>query len=317
MAITRLLFASDFHGSDACFRKFIRAGLMYEAQALLVGGDVTGKAIVPLKHKGGDVYEGYLFGHKYVASTNKELVELKRLIANVGFYPLELEPEEAQELESNPQKIDEIFHKLMIETIAKWMDLAEEHLAPKGIKLYFLPGNDDSYIIDEIIETSAFVINPDERRVWLDDNYEIIGLSYSNMTPWNCPRDISEEELAAKIEQLVSLLDHPENAIFLFHAPPYDSGLDVCPELDENLQIKYAGGQVLMKPVGSTAVREAIERVQPLLGLHGHIHEAAGFRKIGRTLCVNAGSEYAEGILRAVIINLEKDRVKGYMPISG
>jgi len=316
MAMTRLLFASDFHGSDACFRKFIRAGLMYEAQVLLVGGDVTGKAIVPLKHKGG-TYEGYLFGHKYVASTDKELVELKKLIANVGFYPLELEPEEAQELESDPQRIDEVFVNLMMDTLAKWMELAEEHLAPKGIKMYFMPGNDDSYAIDEVIEASTFVINPDGRKVWIDDNHEMIGLSNANMTPWNCPRDISEEEMATKIEQLVRLLDNPENAIFLFHVPPYDSGIDVCPELDENLQIKYAGGQILMKPVGSTAVREAIERVQPLLGLHGHIHEAAGFRKIGRTLCVNAGSEYAEGILRAVIINLEKDRVKGYMPISG
>ena len=202
MAMTRLLFASDFHGSDACFRKFIRAGLMYEAQVLLVGGDVTGKAIVPLKHKGG-TYEGYLFGHKYVASTDKELVELKKLIANVGFYPLELEPEEAQELESDPQRIDEVFVNLMMDTLAKWMELAEEHLAPKGIKMYFMPGNDDSYAIDEVIEASTFVINPDGRKVWIDDNHEMIGLSNANMTPWNCPRDISEEEMATKIEQLV------------------------------------------------------------------------------------------------------------------
>jgi Icc-related predicted phosphoesterase len=64
-------------------------------------------------------------------------------------------------------------------------------------------------------------------------------------------------------------------------------------------------------------VRHFIERVQPLLTLHGHIHEAPGHVRIGRTLCINAGSEYAEGILKAAIINLERDRIKGHILISG
>ena len=37
---------------------------------------------------------------------------------------------------------------------------------------------------------------------------------------------------------------------------------------------------------------------------------------MGRTLMINAGSEYAEGIMRAALINVEKDKVKGYMPLS-
>jgi len=72
-----------------------------------------------------------------------------------------------------------------------------------------------------------------------------------------------------------------------------------------------------MKPVGSTAVRHFIERVQPMLSLHGHIHESPGYIRIGRTLCINAGSEYAEGILKAAIINLDRDRVKGHLLVSG
>jgi Icc-related predicted phosphoesterase len=87
--------------------------------------------------------------------------------------------------------------------------------------------------------------------------------------------------------------------------------------LDENLQIIARGGQVLTKPVGSTAVRKVIEDVQPLLTLHGHIHEAAGHTRIGKTLAINAGSEYAEGIMKAAIINLEPDRIKGHVLISG
>ena len=72
-----------------------------------------------------------------------------------------------------------------------------------------------------------------------------------------------------------------------------------------------------MGPGGSSAVRSAIEKHQPLLGLHGHIHESKGFVKIGRTFCVNPGSEYGEGILRGVIIDLEDGKVKNFLLTQG
>ncbi|MGW8249933.1 MAG: metallophosphoesterase family protein [Anaerolineales bacterium] len=142
-------------------------------------------------------------------------------------------------------------------------------------------------------------------------------MANANMTPWRCNRDIEEDALAEKLQQLASSLEKPHQAVMVLHVPPYDSGIDVCPELDENLQIVARGGQVMMKPVGSTSVRKVIEEVQPLLSLHGHIHEAAGHTRIGKTLAINAGSEYAEGILKAAIINLEPNRVKGHVLISG
>jgi len=101
-------------------------------------------------------------------------------------------------------------------------------------------------------------------------------------------RECSEEELAKRIEELVSGIENMETAIFNFHAPPYASGLDEAPELSKDLDVKYAG-KVLV-PVGSTAVKEAIEKYQPLLGLHGHIHESRAVTNIGRTLCVNPGA---------------------------
>jgi len=316
MAMFRILFATDFHGSEAFFRKFINAGLTYKANALIVGGDVTGKAIVPIIHKG-DHYEGYLFGRKEEPRTQEELEHFQKNISSVGFYPLVLEPDEAEELERDKEKMDAIFGRLMRERVERWLELAEEHLAPKKIQLYFMAGNDDDPAIDEVIAQSSFAINPDGRKVPLGDEYELVGLSYSNMTPWHCHRDVEEEEMERRVEAVVSLVERPERTIFDFHAPPYDSGLDVCPELDDQLRIKHAGGQVLMKPVGSKAVRAAIERIQPLLSLHGHIHEAAGFRHIGRTLCINPGSEYAEGIMKAALVNLDKGKVKGHMLISG
>ncbi len=316
MGMTRILYASDFHGSEAFFRKYLGAALQYKADVLIIGGDVTGKAMIPIVHQGQGRYESHLFGRKETPSTAPELEKLKQTIRNVGFYPIVLEPEEARMLETDERMMGRRFEQEMIERVRSWVALAEETLQPQNKHLYFMPGNDDVHSIDPAIEGFEHVHNPDGRRYWLDDDHELVGVSYANMTPWKCARDLEESELAAKLEQAVALLEAPERAVLALHVPPYDSGLDVCPELDENLKIVARGGQVLMKAVGSTEVRKVIERVQPLLGLHGHIHEAPGHVRIGRTLCINAGSEYAEGIMKAAVINLQRDRVKGHVLVS-
>lgn len=315
----RILYASDFHGSEAFFRKFLSAALQYQADVLITGGDLTGKAMIPIIHQGGGRYRGFLFNRKEEPSTPQELEQLKQTINNVGFYPVVLEPDEAQELESDDARMSARFEHEMCTRIRQWLNLFAEKIAPHGMRLFFLPGNDDLYSIDDVISEfeDANVFNPDGKCYWIDENHELVGLSNANMTPWKCNRDIEEDQLAQKLADLVELLEYPERAVMALHVPPYDSGIDVCPELDENLQIVHRGGHILMKPVGSTAVRKVIEQTQPLLSLHGHIHEAAGHTRIGRTLAINAGSEYAEGIMKAAIINLEYDRVKGHLLISG
>jgi Icc-related predicted phosphoesterase len=317
--ITRILYASDFHGSESFFRKFLSAAIQYEANVLITGGDLTGKAMIPVIHQGGGKYQGYLFGRKEEPSTPDELAKFTQTISNVGFYPIVLEQDEAQELESDAQKMSLRFEQEMCRRIREWLTLYREKLSPRGIPLYFLPGNDDLFSIDDVIAEfeKDGVFNPDGRRYWLDEHHELVGMANANITPWNCNRDMEEDQLQVKLTELAALLDNPQQAIMVLHVPPYDSGLDVCPELDENLQIIARGGQVLMKPAGSTAVRKFIEEVQPLLTLHGHIHEAAGHTRIGKTLAINAGSEYAEGIMKAAIINLEPDRIKGHVLISG
>jgi Icc-related predicted phosphoesterase len=316
MGVTRVLYATDFHGSEAFFRKFLAAGLQYKAQVLIVGGDVTGKAMVPVVHKGSGRYEGYLFNRREKPSSPAELEKLKQTISNVGFYPLVLEQDEASALEADVDRMSAVFERAMCDRIRQWLALADEKLTPQGIRLYFMPGNDDLYSIDRVIEEFPSVVNPDGRRVWIDDDHELVGVSNANMTPWHCARDLEEEQLEARLTQVAALLERPSTALMALHVPPYNSGIDVCPELDENLKIIARGGQILMKPVGSPAVRRLIERVQPLVTLHGHIHEAPGHTRIGRTLCINSGSEYAEGIMKAAILNLERDKVKGHMLIS-
>ncbi len=316
MGVTRVLYATDFHGSNAFFRKFLAAGLQYKAQVLIVGGDVTGKAMVPVVHKGGGRYEGFLFNRREQPSSPAELEKLKQTISNVGFYPLVLEQDEAVTLEADADRMSAVFERAMCDRIRQWLALADEKLTPHGLRMFFMPGNDDLYSIDRVIEEFPSVANPDGRRLWIDDEHELIGVSNANMTPWHCARDLEEEQLEARLTQVAALLERPATALMALHVPPYDSGIDVCPELDENLKIIARGGQILMKPVGSRAVRRLIERVQPLATLHGHIHEAPGHTRIGRTLCINSGSEYAEGIMKAAILNLERDKVKGHMLIS-
>jgi Icc-related predicted phosphoesterase len=228
-----------------------------------------------------------------------------------------LEQDEAGALEADPAEMARRFEQEMILRVRQWLTLAEDTLGPKGIPLFFMPGNDDIFAVDAAIEGFEHVHNPDGRHYWLDDDHELTGISYANLTPWRCARDIDEAALAAKLEAAAALLEAPHRAVLAIHVPPFDSGIDVCPELDEDLQIIHRGGHVLMKPVGSPAVRTAIEKIQPLLTLHGHIHEAPGHTRIGSTLCINAGSEYAEGILKAAIINLEREKVKGHVLISG
>lgn len=316
MGMTRILFATDFHGSNACYRKFLAAALHYKANVLIVGGDVTGKAMVPIVHKGQSNYEGFLFGRKETPSSSDELEMFKQIISNVGFYPIVLEPDEAQALETDKDKMAVRFEQEMCSRVREWLTLSQEKLTPQGIQLYFMAGNDDLYSIDKVIDEFPGVRNPDGARFMIDDDHEIVGISNANMTPWRCSRDLEEPALEQRLGEVAALMQDAPRAVMVLHVPPYDSGLDVCPELDENLKIVARGGQVLMKAVGSPAVRRTIEQHQPLLTLHGHIHEAPGHTRIGRTLSINPGSEYAEGIMKGAIVNLERDRVKGHMLVS-
>jgi len=196
------------------------------------------------------------------------------------------------------------------------MQLAEERLKGVNVKIYMMPGNDDLPDVASVIEKSPLVVNPEGKVVELDKGQEMISTGFSNPTPWKTPRELSEEELGNKIEEMASNVKNIENCLFNFHVPPYDSNLDSAPLLDEKLTPITGASGVVMVSVGSTAVRQAIEKYQPLMGLHGHIHESANAIKIGRTVCVNPGSYYQQGILRGYVIHLDNG-LKNYYYVEG
>jgi len=313
----RIFFASDIHGSEVCFRKFLNAADFYEAEVLILGGDITGKFIVPIFKSG----EGYLarFADEECRLTSEEaLGRFMQRVRDSGCYPYLTTREEWAEILSDESRMIQLFTELMRESVQRWVRLAESKLGKTGSKCFIMPGNDDSRAIDDILDDSEVIVNPNEKVVELAEGLQMLSLGYSNITPWRCPRDISEEELGERIERLMVEVDDAAELVFNIHVPPYDSGIDSAPELDEHMRPRIGpGGQVIMAPVGSRAVRRAIERYQPLLSLHGHIHEARGFARIGRTLCLNPGSEYQEGVLRGVLIQLDRGKIRDFIFTSG
>jgi Icc-related predicted phosphoesterase len=313
--LTRIFFTTDIHGSEIVFRKFLNAGKFYKANVLIHGGDISGKAIVPIVEQADGKYSCTFIGHTLKIDKKEDLERLKKEITSCGYYPYCTTPQEIEDLEIHPEKVDALFDKLIAESLERWIKLAEEFLKNTNIECFICPGNDDRPIVDEILNKSEIVINPSGKIVSVSPCHEMVSIANSNQTPWNCPRDVPEDELNIIIEKLCSQVKNMANCIFNFHCPPYASGLDNAPMLDENLRPVEAGQ--LLVPVGSFSILNAIKKYQPLLGLHGHIHESRGSCKIGRTLCINPGSEYSEGILRGAIINLDEKQIKSFQFTSG
>lgn len=308
----KVFFASDVHGCEVCFRKFLNAAKAYGAEVLVLGGDITGKGLVPVVEEGG-VYRANVFGKVWEARGRGELEKVVSAIRASGLYAVVMSRDEYEKVRGDPRLVDELFDKVMVETVRSWVRLAEEKLRGTGVKVYIMPGNDDRPVIDSALEGSDVVVNPDGRVVEIGGGLKLASLGASNPTPWATPREMPEEELYERLKSLLEEAGDPDATLLNVHAPPYGTVLDLAPRLDGELRVVRKGGQVEMVHVGSTAVRRVIEEFQPLAGLHGHIHESKGVAKIGRTLCFNPGSDYSSGALRGVLLVVEPGRVRSYM----
>lgn len=316
----RIFYATDVHGSNRCFRKFLNAGKFYASDAIVLGGDITGKAIVPfVEVRPGEVHCTFL-GSDLVLRSDEEIRDLEARVGDTGYYPHRCSADEAAELAADSARLQELFVSKIVGRVEEWMALADERLGGDGgLPCFVNAGNDDPPEIDAAIDAAARVEFLEGRVVELPEGLELASCGYANLTPWQCPRDVDEEELGERLERVAGQVRDPELAIFNFHCPPYDTQIDQGPALGEDMRMRSTAGGVEMKPVGSTACRAVIERHQPLLGLHGHLHESRGTFKLGRTMCVNPGSEYSEGVLRGALveINVRKRKLKSTQLISG
>jgi Icc-related predicted phosphoesterase len=311
----RIFFATDIHGSEVCWRKFLNAGAFHKADVLIMGGDMTGKAMVPIVRTNGS-WEVTLQDQRQVLTTEDEVRAIEKRISDRGYYPIRLTPEEITAWNADSALVDARFKAEMLGNVERWMALGDERLEGKGIRCIVSPANDDMFEIDPIIAAAKNIELGEANTIPLD-GFSLVSTGWANTTPWHTYRELEEPELRERIDGLVADVADPKRAIFNFHAPPYGSNLDNAPKLDADM--KYVSGGQALIPVGSKAVRESILAYGPPLSLHGHIHEGKGAVKLGSTLAVNPGSSYEDGVLQAAIVDLDekKGTVKRYLLING
>ncbi len=314
--ITRLFYAGDVHGSRLCWKKFVNAAAHYPADVLVMGGDLTGKALVPIVREGDGSYSARVIGEQRVARSAEELDQMQQAISTNGMYPLIVDQEEAQRLAEDSARREEVFEAALLDELRLWVELADERLAGTGTRAYVIPGNDDPWAIDEVLAGGQSVVPCDEKVMSIGP-HELLSLGYSNRTPWKTPRELDENEIYARLKRLAEQLENPERAIFNIHVPPWESSLDTAFEVDEELRYVTKGGRPHEVPTGSQAVRQIIEETQPVLSLHGHIHESKGVTKIGRTVAINPGSDYGSGHLDGCLVHLAPERVVNQYLVSG
>jgi Icc-related predicted phosphoesterase len=311
----KIFFATDVHGSEICWKKFINAARFYQTDVLILGGDMTGKAIVPIVAQGGGKYKVTLLDQETILESKEQVDQMIVTIQNRGYYPYVTNPDEVAEIANRPGRSDELFLQEALKTIQRWMDYADAKLDGTGMRCFVCPGNDDMFEIDEVIKQAKRVELTEGKIVQLDEHHEMINCGWSTPTPWNTHREESEDQLRQRIQVMIDQLKDVKNSVFQLHNPPYGSGLDEAPELTKDLRPAFAGRSLV--PVGSHAVFELIEKYEPLLTLHGHIHEGKGTRKYKRTLCINPGSMYEQGMLHGAVVELKPNKIGTYILTTG
>jgi Icc-related predicted phosphoesterase len=312
----RVFYAGDIHGSDICYKKFLNARQTYSADVLILGGDITGKAVVPIiDDKGG--WSAHFHGQDVRCESESEVAAFEEVVRHNGFYPYRTTHGEVREMEANDEKVRSVFVDVISGQMMRWMALADDRLAGSGVRCFIMPGNDDDFCIDPLLARSTTVCNPDGRIVDIGDGHEMISGAFSNSTPWHSAREWPEDRIAGELDRMMGSVRDPSRTIFNIHVPPRGTGIDTVQQVDSDLRPVFKGGHPVQIPAGSAAVSNAIRLYQPLLGLHGHIHEGKGTTKIGRTLCINPGSEYSSGRLHGVLVDIEGAKIQNFLFTMG
>src|SRR5215210_3007444 len=184
----RIFFATDIHGSETCWRKFLNSGKHYEAKVMVLGGDMTGKALVPIVEQGAGRWYATLLENRQDFTTEDEVKQFEESVRRRGYYPFRSTPDEMSELESDEKLRDQLFHREMLGTVERWMRMADEKLEGTGIECFVSPGNDDQVKVDEII-AAAKNVELAEGRVVEFGEFQMVSTGWSNRTPWDTYRE--------------------------------------------------------------------------------------------------------------------------------
>jgi uncharacterized protein len=305
----KIFFASDLHGSNVCFKKFINGAQFYGADVLVLGGDLTGKAVIPIAEQADGTFLAFQHGQSVRINDKSELDEFVKRQGNMGFYPAVMSEAEYQRLKADPEAQAALFKRLVLERVREWAALAEQKLNGTEIPLVAIPGNDDFREIDEILTQSPHIDFHEMQVCAFKGGYQMLYCGGSTPTPWDTEREYTEAQFATRFSELLPHVTDMSRCIFNVHVPPFGTTLDACPKLDKNLQVVYEMGLPVQTHAGCRTLFDIIKEHQPLLGLHGHVHEGRAKINIGKTICINPGSVYPEGILQGAMITLRHDQV--------
>lgn len=311
----RCFFATDIHGSDRCFRKFLAAATEFEADVLILGGDVAGKAMVPIEQRDDGKLRHSFQGADQEAEPS-ELVALRERIGFNGMYPWVAKRGEIAEAERDKSLRDRLFEDAIMAQIEAWCDLANERL-PADKRIIITPGNDDPFVVDAVLNASARIESPEGEVVEVGPLW-LASLGSTTPTPWKTQREFSEDDLRQQIRDMVEPYADGRPLVFNFHCPPANTGLDTVVKLDDEFRPVISSGMPVSASGGSLAVREAVEHYAPTVGLFGHIHESHGAVRLERSWCINPGSDYSAGILKGVIVDFdERGAYKAHLLTQG
>ncbi len=316
--MARMFFSTDAHGSTSIWKKWVRVPEFHSAEMLLLCGDLTGKALVPIVEQSDGTYKTHYYGRGWHLKSEEDLIDMETRLSDSGVYPFRTTSSQIEEMKNSPKLVEEMMNNAMANRMDEWLSFLVEKVDTSKVQVMAMPGNDDEFLLDKVIRSYE-----DRGVIWCLDKvveiggFETISMEYVNPTPWDTPREANEKDLKKKIDKLAQKLTDPTKSIFNFHCPPYNTHLDLAPKLDKTLRPVVTAGTPEMIHVGSTAIREAEEQYQPMMGLHGHIHESYASDRIGNSVVVNPGSEYGEGILRGFIIEFNEEGVDKYWKVEG
>ena len=305
----KIFFASDLHGSNVCFKKFVNSAKFYGSDVLVLGGDLTGKAVIPIAEQQDGTFLAFQHGESVQLRDKSELDDFVKRQGNIGFYPTVLSEAEYQALRTDADAQSVLFKRLVLERVHEWAAFAADKLKGTDIPLVALPGNDDFHEIDDILTQAAHFDFHEMQVCEFKGGYQMLFCGGSTPTPWDTEREYSEEQYVARFAELLPQVGDMDRCIFNVHVPPLGTALDACPKLDENLRVVYEMGLPAQIHAGCQTLIDIIKEHQPLLGLHGHIHEGRAKINIGKTICINPGSVYPEGILQGAMITLRHGQV--------
>ena len=217
---TTVFFATDLHGSEVCFRKFVAAAAFYGADLLILGGDLTGKLVTPIVQNGQGCWSE-VHGRRVTLKPD-ELDAFELQMADEGVYTRRMSSDEYAAFEAAPEKVDALFLELMTERLEHWIDLALEKLDGTTVRILTAPGNDDPYAVDDVIRRRGGdrVLLVEGEITEIAPGHEMLNTGWSNHTPWDTHREFDEEALRAHIEEMAGQLRDPAGVPQHGDAPP-------------------------------------------------------------------------------------------------